>query len=174
MSTLIAYLFKGPLNVEDMKTKHNHTEIVTTDFAVNTTYVFIKTSVWTDLEGHVGLWVACFPTLQPLLRIITRRLGLSSKNKSTTNHSASNNLGYGNRSTWSRKARGYTQQHTGTNVRGREESIRDDASGKAIVRYEEREVGLELGSVGVVKAGRDFRAEEGGIFMTRDVEVRRE
>ena len=155
-----------------MKAKHNHIVIVTTDFAVNTTYVFIRTSVWTDLEGHVGLWVACFPTLQPLLRIITRRLGLKSKNKSTTNHNTSNNLGYGDRSTWSRKTRGYTQ-YTGTSARGREESIRDDASGKAIVGYEEREVGLELGSVGVVKAGRDFGAE-GGIVMTRDVEVRRE
>ena len=162
----------GLLETKDTKAKYNDTVIVTTDFAVNTTYVIIRTSVWTDLEGHLGLWVACFPTLQPLLRVITRRLGLSFKNKSTVNHSPSSNLGYGNNSTWNRKARGYTQ-HTTTNVRDEEESIRDDASGKAIVGHEEREVGLELGSVGVVGVGRNFGAE-GGIVMTRDVEVRRE
>ena len=129
MSTLIVHFFKGPLDTKDTKAKHNHTVIVTTDFAVNTTYVFIRTSVWTDLEGHVGLWVACFPTLQPLLRIITRRLGLSSKNNYTTNHNTSSNLGYGYHSTSNRKARGYTQR-TGTNIRGHQEIIEDDASGK--------------------------------------------
>lgn len=65
-------------------------------------------------------------------------------------------------------------QHTGTNVESSEENIEDDASGKAIVGYEEREVGLELGSMGVVGVGKDFGTQEGGIVMTRDVEVRRE
>ena len=171
MSTLIVHFFKGPLDTKDTKAKHNHTVIVTTDFAVNTTYVFIRTSVWTDLEGHVGLWVACFPTLQPLLRIITRRLGLSSKNNYTANHNTSSNLGYGYHSTSNRKSRGFTQR-TGTNIRGHREIIEDDASGKAIVGYEERDVGLELGSVGSVGIGRNFGAKEGGIVMTREVEIR--
>jgi hypothetical protein len=40
------------------------------------------------------------------------------------------------------------------------------------VGYEEREVGLELGSVGSVGIGRNFGAKEGGIVMTREVEIR--
>ena len=112
------------------------------------------------------------PPLQPLLRIITRRLGLSSKNNYTANHNPSSNLGYGYHSTSNRKARGYTQR-TGTNIRGHQEIIEDDASGKTIVGYEEREVGLELGSVGTVGIGRNFLGQKREELLWRgEVEIR--
>ncbi|KAF9633785.1 hypothetical protein BFW01_g4679 [Lasiodiplodia theobromae] len=52
--------------------------IVTIDMTVNTTYNVTFAAVWTNLEGHCGLWVACFPALQPLVRRIAVRLGLGS------------------------------------------------------------------------------------------------
>ncbi|KAH7061472.1 hypothetical protein B0J12DRAFT_296761 [Macrophomina phaseolina] len=50
--------------------------IVTINMAVNTTYNVTFAAVWTNLEGHTGLWVACFPALQPLARRLATRLGL--------------------------------------------------------------------------------------------------
>lgn len=33
--------------------------------------------LWTDLEGHVGLWCGCFPAFQPILRSLFKTMGLS-------------------------------------------------------------------------------------------------
>jgi hypothetical protein len=128
--------------------------IVTTNFAINTTHILIKTSVWTDLEGNLGLWVACFPTLQPLLRIATRALGLSSSNK-TTGH-----LGYRNQASETRTHQ--TWVHHGTK---RDASLSDASSAKGIVDYE-RESDLEMNYLGNAAKSRD-------IVRTIDIEVRR-
>ncbi|KAK1654740.1 hypothetical protein BDP81DRAFT_87891 [Colletotrichum phormii] len=57
--------------------------IVTADFSVNTTYKMLTVAAWTDAELHVGLWVGCFPALQPLLRHVTLMLGMRSQLDST-------------------------------------------------------------------------------------------
>lgn len=45
------------------------------------TYKMSTLTVWQDLECHVGLWCACLPPLQPLLRLALYKLGLCSNLK---------------------------------------------------------------------------------------------
>ena len=60
----------------------------------NTTFNITFASFWTDLEGHTGLWVACFPALHPFLRLVSYKLGLRSKLRSTSPRGPSNTNGY--------------------------------------------------------------------------------
>ncbi|KAI8633916.1 hypothetical protein F5Y19DRAFT_489352 [Xylariaceae sp. FL1651] len=49
--------------------------MVTLNFASDITYQMTILGVWTDLEGHIGLWCGCFPALQPVLRLVLSSLG---------------------------------------------------------------------------------------------------
>ena len=139
---------------------------------MNTTFILIKVSVWTDLEGHVGLWVGSFPALQPLLRIAAHKLGLSG---GTTAHRSNNNLAYGN-PTWRGKSQGYSQHIT--KVRAESDDLSDDASVKRIFHFDdERQVGFEMFFMGDDNGGTNHGSRKppfrqgSGIMKTVNVDV---
>ncbi|KAK1983486.1 hypothetical protein LZ30DRAFT_748571 [Colletotrichum cereale] len=61
--------------------------ILTENFNVNTTYKMMSIATWTDAEVHVGLWVGCFPALQPLVRHASFSMGLRGQLESTAQSS---------------------------------------------------------------------------------------
>ncbi|KAI1140510.1 hypothetical protein F5Y05DRAFT_320236 [Hypoxylon sp. FL0543] len=50
----------------------------TRDFSADITYQMPSLGIWTNLEGHVGLWCGCFPALQPILRVVPDKLKVHS------------------------------------------------------------------------------------------------
>ncbi|KAI1104738.1 hypothetical protein F4804DRAFT_332000 [Jackrogersella minutella] len=50
--------------------------ITTRDYYTDITFEMPFLGIWTNVEGHVGLWCGCFPALQPLIRIASAKLKL--------------------------------------------------------------------------------------------------
>ncbi|KAI0885541.1 uncharacterized protein GGS22DRAFT_187826 [Annulohypoxylon maeteangense] len=67
--------------------------IKTKDFVTDVTYEMPFLGIWTNLEGHVGLWCGCFPALQPLLRMVPDQF------RGTTNGSVQQNEKIGHNAT---------------------------------------------------------------------------
>ena len=100
------------------------------------TYKMISIAFWTDLEGHVGLWCACFPAWQPLVRVISYKLGLRSSPESSarkTGYSGQpRSISRATVSTWKARASGYIRSGSGGDT-GFLETEFDDGSSRAII-----------------------------------------
>ena len=73
--------------------------------------------VWTDLESHVGFWCGCFPSLQPIIRTVSFKLGLrSALNSYPTGKPTSNSKGLTSASAAVRSKGGYLRNGSGIDV----------------------------------------------------------
>lgn len=69
------------------------------------TYKMIRIGSWGTLESHVGLWCGCFPALQPLLHLISYKLGFRSRLESSNKTAPYTNNGPQSHSDWPRASR---------------------------------------------------------------------
>ncbi|KAL6408587.1 hypothetical protein AUP68_07529 [Ilyonectria robusta] len=86
----------------------------------------IRISSWGTLEGHVGLWCGCFPALQPLLRLISYKLGFRSRLENSNKTAPFTDNGRQSRSDWPGASR-YIRQASAI------DRERDDESGRVTV-----------------------------------------
>jgi hypothetical protein len=108
--------------------------------------------VWTDVEGHVGLWCGCFPAMQPILRILSYRLGIRSQlmSKGTIDRyrgagdskSGTKGLSSGN---WRGTKNGYMRNGSGTDGPDDSDSTRAITESKKGIDYADD---VELNEIG--------------------------
>ncbi|KAH8895482.1 hypothetical protein GQ53DRAFT_804326 [Thozetella sp. PMI_491] len=136
--------------------------ILTLNFAVDPTYKMATIGIWTNLEGHVGLWCSCFPALQPILRAASYKLGLRSNllsepTKRNYYAKGAQSAAHGN-ATFSRSNHGYVRNGSGVDKDG---DLDDNSSQRSFV----------------IKAGQDSvemrNMEAGGIQKTTEVTIER-
>ncbi|RDW63561.1 hypothetical protein BP6252_11106 [Coleophoma cylindrospora] len=117
--------------------------IVTLNFANDSTYKMSTIGLWTDLESHVGYWVACFPALQPILKMISYKLGFRSKLTSYGDTTTSNTKATpGTSRSVTRSKHGYLRSSNGVDA-----TDTDSDSQKGIVSTTSADHAIELGKI---------------------------
>ncbi|KAG4420104.1 hypothetical protein IFR04_006763 [Cadophora malorum] len=127
----------------------------TLSFASDPTFHMSTIGVWSDLEAHIGLWCACFPALQPILRIVSFKLGLRTKLLSYGDTPGKKSAGasghLGGASGVQRSNHGYLRSGNGIDVKGTET---DSDSQKGIIS---KDKSFEMESMGQIHKQTDVQ-----------------
>ncbi|KAH8900924.1 hypothetical protein GQ53DRAFT_133065 [Thozetella sp. PMI_491] len=143
--------------------------IQTLDFQADVTYEMPNVGIWTNLEGHVGFWCGCFPAMQPIIRIMSYKLGFRSQLRSTNGQSGpTGGQYYGAKSTGGSAAlasaargnpssKGYLRNGSGV-----DEFDHDSDSQRGIVDLKEA---IEMGNL------KHSKSERPNIYKTTEIAV---